>query len=31
MPGGELVVTIRGGDATLEGPAEPVCVGETSL
>ena len=31
MPGGELVVTIKGGDATLEGPAEQVCAGETSL
>ncbi|HET9937282.1 MAG TPA: diaminopimelate epimerase [Gaiella sp.] len=31
MPGGDLVVTIEGGDATLEGPAEQVCAGETPL
>jgi diaminopimelate epimerase len=31
MPGGDLVVTIEGGGATLEGPAEQVCAGETSL
>jgi len=31
MPGGELVVTITGGDATLEGPAERICVGTTDL
>jgi diaminopimelate epimerase len=31
MPGGELVVTIEGGGATLEGPAEQICAGETPL
>jgi diaminopimelate epimerase len=31
MPGGDLVVTIEGGGATLEGPAEQVCAGETPL
>ena len=31
MPGGELVVTIEGGAATLEGPAEEICAGETPL
>jgi len=31
MPGGELVVTITGGDATLEGPAERICAGTTDL
>ena len=31
MPGGELVVTITGGQATLEGPAERICAGTTGL
>jgi diaminopimelate epimerase len=31
MPGGELVVTITDGTATLEGPAEPICAGTTEL
>ena len=31
MPGGELLVTITGGDATLEGPAERICAGTTDL
>jgi diaminopimelate epimerase len=31
MPGGDLVVTITGGDATIEGPAERICVGTTDL
>ncbi len=31
MPGGELVVTIEGARATLEGPAELICTGETEL
>ena len=31
MPGGELLVTITGGDATLEGPAERILVGNTDL
>jgi diaminopimelate epimerase len=31
MPGGELLVTITDGNATLEGPAERICVGATDL
>lgn len=31
LPGGELFVTLAGGRATLLGPAEEICVGETSL
>jgi diaminopimelate epimerase len=31
MPGGELVVSITAGQATLEGPAEQICVGTTGL
>lgn len=31
MPGGELLVTITGGDATVEGPAERICAGTTDL
>jgi len=31
MPGGDLVVRIEDGTATLTGPAELVCVGETAL
>jgi diaminopimelate epimerase len=31
MPGGELLVTITGEDATLEGPAERICAGTTDL
>jgi len=31
MPGGELVVTITDGQASLEGPAERICVGTTDL
>jgi diaminopimelate epimerase len=31
LPGGDLVVTLAGGHATLLGPAERVCSGETSL
>ncbi len=31
MPGGELVVSITGGQATLEGPAERICEGQTEL
>jgi len=31
MPGGELVVTITDGQASLEGPAEQICVGTTDL
>lgn len=31
LPGGDLVVTLGGGHATLLGPAERVCVGETAL
>ena len=31
MPGGELLVTITDGHATLEGPAERICVGTTDL
>jgi len=31
MPGGELHVTITGGKATLEGPAERICAGTTDL
>jgi diaminopimelate epimerase len=31
MPGGELVVAITGGRASLEGPAEPICEGTTDL
>ena len=31
MPGGSLVVTVSGGNATLEGPAERICVGSTEL
>ena len=31
MPGGELVVRIDDGDATLVGPAELVCTGEAEL
>ena len=31
MPGGELLVAIEGTRATVEGPAELICVGETEL
>lgn len=31
MPGGELLVTITDGRASLEGPAERICVGTTDL
>jgi diaminopimelate epimerase len=31
MPGGELLVTISDGQATLEGPAERICAGSTDL
>lgn len=31
MPGGSLVVTVTGGSATLEGPAEQICVGTTDI
>jgi diaminopimelate epimerase len=31
MPGGELTVTIEGTRATVDGPAELICVGETQL
>ena len=31
MPGGELLVTIEGTRATVDGPAELICVGETRL
>ena len=31
MPGGELLVTIAGGSATLEGPVERICAGTTDL
>lgn len=31
MPGGNLFVTLAGGRATLLGPAERICVGETDL
>ena len=31
MPGGELLVTITDGQATLEGPAEHICAGSTDL
>jgi diaminopimelate epimerase len=31
MPGGSLVVTVTGGSATLEGPAEQICAGTTRL
>jgi hypothetical protein len=31
MPGGELVVAIDRGAVTLEGPAEAICWGETTL
>jgi diaminopimelate epimerase len=31
LPGGDLVVTLAGGRATLLGPAEEICRGETSL
>ena len=31
MPGGELLVTITDGHATLEGPAERICAGSTDL
>ena len=31
MPGGELLVTITDGHATLEGPAERICAGTTDL
>ncbi|HEX6723914.1 MAG TPA: diaminopimelate epimerase [Gaiella sp.] len=31
MPGGELLVMIAGGEATLEGPAEQICAGTTDL
>lgn len=31
MPGGELLVTITGGQAMLEGPAEQICEGTTGL
>lgn len=31
MPGGALVVTIARGAVSIEGPAEPICVGETAL
>jgi diaminopimelate epimerase len=31
MPGGDLVVTITDGQASLEGPAERICAGTTDL
>jgi diaminopimelate epimerase len=31
LPGGDLVVTLGGGHATLLGPAERICAGETAL
>jgi hypothetical protein len=31
MPGGELVVSIDGGQATQEGPVELICEGTTAL
>ncbi len=31
LPGGDLVVTLDGGRATLTGPAERICAGETGL
>ncbi|MFN0156190.1 MAG: diaminopimelate epimerase [Gaiella sp.] len=31
MPGGELTVEVAGGRATLSGPAEEICSGETAL
>jgi hypothetical protein len=31
MPGGELVVAIEHGQAVLEGPAEQICAGTTTL
>jgi len=31
VPGGELVVSLAGGEATLVGPAEEICTGETSF
>jgi diaminopimelate epimerase len=31
MPGGSLLVTVTGGSATLEGPAEQICAGTTPL
>jgi hypothetical protein len=31
MPGGDLFVTLAGSQATLLGPAERICHGETSL
>ena len=31
LPGGDLVVTLGGGHATLFGPAERICTGETDL
>lgn len=31
LPGGDLVVTLGGGHATLLGPAERICTGETDL
>jgi diaminopimelate epimerase len=31
LPGGDLVVTLAGSHATLLGPAEEICVGETGL
>ncbi len=31
MPGGELLVAIEGTRATVDGPAELICVGETEL
>jgi diaminopimelate epimerase len=31
MPGGSLVVTVTGGSATLEGPAEQICAGTTDI
>jgi hypothetical protein len=31
MPGGELVVTIADGQASLEGPTERICAGSTDL
>lgn len=31
LPGGDLVVSLAGGRATLTGPAERICVGETEI
>jgi hypothetical protein len=31
MPGGELLVSISDGQASLEGPAERICEGTTDL